>query len=185
MRNFRLIHAGLDVAPILAEAGSRAGACGTRTGIGRIVRGTAHGAMDDIWLRARAREEINTDMAFNEPYWPVFYPAWERLPAIHNVVWSLMGMSHAVQLGGCLITRIPSGARILPHADCGWHAEWFQTKYYVVLQGGPRCLNICEQDVVNMRAGEIWSFENRLVHSVENEDDSERVSLIVSLRVER
>lgn len=183
MSHFNLIHAGLDVAPILAELDAQP-ALWNQNRDRKDRAGTAHAEMDDIWLRARSREEIDSDFAFNEAHWPVFYPAWRLLPSVHNVAWALMAMAKAVQLGGCLITRIPSGARILPHADCGWHAEWFQTKYYVVLKGGPRCLNICEQDVINMRAGEIWAFENRLTHSVENHDDSERVSLIVTMRVE-
>jgi len=183
MRNFELIASGLDVAPMLAELDAQPELWNQNRD--RKERpGTAHSEMDDIWLRARARDDIKSELAFNEPHWPVFYPAWNSLPSIHTAVWALMGMAKAVQLGGCLITRIPSGGKILPHADKGWHAEWFQTKYYIVLRGGPRCLNICENDVINMRPGEIFSFNNLVTHSVDNQDESDRISLIVTVRVE-
>ena len=179
----KLITTGVDVAPMLAELDAQP-ELWDQNPDRRLRYGTAHGEMTDIWLRARARSEIDRQEAFNEPYWPVFYPAWTLLPSMHQVVWGLMAITRAVQLGGVLITRIPSGGRIQPHTDRGWHAEFFRTKFYVVLRGGPRCLNHEAGDVVNMRPGEVWQFLNTVEHGVENHDESERISLIIALRAE-
>lgn len=177
MRHFNRVHEGLDVAPILAELDA-AGDLWNAHRERKDAEGSPHAAMDDIWLRwlpdgASAGDRV------------AFYPAWRRLPALHGVVWSLMAMARGVELGGLLITRIPAGGVILPHSDAGgWHADLFDTKFYVVLRGGARCVNVFPDGEVNMRPGEIWQFNNRVLHSVENHDAGERISLIVSVRTE-
>lgn len=150
----------------------------------RTTPGSPHAGMTDIWLRTRARDDLADPEAFRQEFWPTFYPAWRRLPSLHPVVHALMQMTRAVQLGQVLLTRIPPGGVILPHIDRGWSVDWFQTKFYVVLAGNDACVNICEDDRVTMPTGSIWQFENRRLHSVENHGETDRVSLIVTLRVE-
>jgi len=99
------------------------------------------------------------------------------------VVYSLMAMTQAVHLGNVLLTRIPPGGQIEPHIDTGWAPEWFTSKFYVVLQSD-RCVNVCGDESVQMRAGEVWRFENRVTHSVDNRGDVDRISLIITMRSE-
>lgn len=183
MRYFNRVFEGLDVAPILAELDAQPDLWDAHSER-RTAPNSPHAGMEDIWVRARGQDDLDSPNAFREPHWPVFYPAWSALPAIQPVVWALMGMTKAVQLGNVLITRIPPGQRILPHADSGWAPEWFTTKFYIVLKGNPDCINHCMDESVCMAAGEIWQFENRLTHSVENRGTTERMSLIVTMRVE-
>ena len=182
MKHFLQVHQGLDVAPMLSELEAQPELWGAHPERG-TVPGSPHAAMQDIWCRARAYDDIAVPGAFREPHWPVFYPAWRALPAIQPVVWSLMGMAKGVQLGNVLLTRIPAGGCILPHVDSGWAPEWFTSKFYVVL-ASDGCVNRCMDEEVTMRAGEIWSFENRLTHSVQNHGATDRISLIVTLRSE-
>jgi mannose-6-phosphate isomerase-like protein (cupin superfamily) len=99
-----------------------------------------------------------------------------------------MAMTRAVELGNVLITRIPPGGRVLPHVDRGWAPEFYTSKFYVVLHGNAETVNLCgegaDEEQVVMAPGSIWAFENRITHSVENNGASERISLIVTLRVE-
>jgi hypothetical protein len=183
MTTFPLIHTGLDTAPMLAELDAQPELWDAFTER-RTSPGSPHAEMTDIWCRTRARDDLADAEAFRLPYAPTFYPAWYRLPSIQPVVWSLMGMTRAVQLGNVLLTRLKPGARILPHVDRGWSVDWFSTKFYVVLRGGDGCRNICGEEVVCMPAGSIFGFENRVLHSVENDDPGERISLIVTMRVE-
>ena len=183
MKHFRLVHQGLDVAPMLAELEAQP-ELWDEYPERRVAPGSPHREMTDIHVRARARDDLDAPNAYREPHWPVFYPSWRRLPSIQPVVWALMEMTKAVQLGNVLITRIPAGGRIHPHVDPGWAVNWFAAKFYVVLKGNPDCVNHCLDESVVMQAGEIWSFENRVTHSVENRGETERVSLIVTMRVE-
>lgn len=183
MTTFPLIHTGLDTAPMLAEIDAQPELWDEFTER-RTTPGSPHAEMTDIWVRTRARDDLADPEAFRLPYAPTFYPAWYRLPSIQPVVWTLMGTHRAVQLGNVLITRIPPGGRILPHIDRGWSVDWFATKFYVVLRGNDQCINTCEDEAVVMPTGSIYGFENRREHAVENRGDSERISLIVTMRVE-
>ena len=82
------------------------------------------------------------------------------------------------------MTRLPPGARILPHIDVGWHPTFNNTKCYVVLKANEQCFNHCVDETVIMRPGEAWLFNNRVIHSVDNNGDDERIALIMTMRVE-
>jgi hypothetical protein len=180
---FQCIHRELDTRQVVAELDAAADLWDLYTER-RTTPGSPHHEMQDVWVRTRAREDLTTPDAFRLPYAPVFYPAWHRLPAIQPIVWALMARCRAVQLGNILITRIPPGARVHPHIDRGWSVDWFATKFYCVIAGNDGCVNTCLDETVVMPTGSIFTFENRLQHSVENRGDSARISLIVTLRVE-
>jgi hypothetical protein len=148
--------------------------------------GSPHNQMDDIWLRYRAFQELREPADYLKPHFAEFYPAWHELPAIRTIVRRVFVSVPAVYLGGVLITRIPPGGKILPHHDRGgWHAETMNYKVYVPLKANPECVNRCEDESVVMKPGEVWTFDNLKVHSVENNGETERVTLIISMRAER
>lgn len=151
-----------------------------RTEHGEVFRGTS-----DIWARFRARAELTTPEAWVEPHVPVFWPAWYRLPHLRPLVFGLMARVEAVQLGGVLITRVPSGGRVAAHDDRGrWHSEWFNAKAYLPIETNPDCYNTCGDEIVTMGRGEAWLFDNLQTHSTVNSGETDRVTLIVSMRVE-
>lgn len=140
-----------------------------------------HVEMDDIWLRYKETLPTSND----EPFHCVFYPAWRTLTAMQPIVFGLMAKVRATELGGILITRLPPAGRIHPHTDIGaWHAEFHTCKVYAALASNPGCVNWFRDELFIMAPGELWSFDNQVVHSCENNGDSERISLIVSMRVE-
>jgi len=144
-----------------------------------------HTQSSDIWLRFRPKQELTEPARFGDPHFAAFYSAWHDLPALHPIVFHIMAMVQAVYLGGILITRIPPGKAILPHADKGWHPEFMNCKAYVILQANEQCLNRCEDETVIMKPGEAWLFNNLVTHSVENRGEKERIALITTMRVER
>lgn len=147
------------------------------------TRGATFKQTDDIWVRYRARHELVSREKFAEPHFAEFYPAWDALPALHPIVFDLIRTVRAVYLGGILITRIPPGGVILPHHDRGtWHAEYMDTKVYVPLKANDKCINECGGESRVIRAGEAVIFDNLITHSVENNGDTERVTLIVCMR---
>ena len=183
MKHFRLVHSGLDVSPIVAELDAQPllfGQHKERT----AAPDSPHRASSDVWIRARSYDDIGMPGAFRMEHRPCFYPAWRALPSIQPVVFSLMGAARGVELGNILITKLPAGERILPHIDTGWAPEFYQSKFYVILKANEQCLNRCGGESVVMRAGEIFQFENRVSHSIENNGETERVALIVTLRSE-
>lgn len=139
-----------------------------------------HSAMSDIWVRYGEGA-----IDHQAPHVSVMHPAWFMLPQMHGLVFDLMRSQCSTQLGGILITRIPPGGEVQPHDDRGsWHAEFYNRKVYVVLRSNARCLNECDGEEVGMRAGEVWTFDNLRSHSVVNGGTTERITLIICMRVE-
>jgi len=137
----------------------------------------------DIWVRFRDPTELTGPEKYGEPHFPVFYPAWHLLPALHPIVFDLMAREKATHLGGIMFTRIPAKGQVKPHHDRGgWHAEHYKRKIYVPIKTNDNVLNTCEEEEVVMRRGDAWFFNNLVTHSVVNAGDSERVTLIVCMR---
>lgn len=181
---FLRVATGIDVSPLLAQIDAQPELWDQHSQR-RTHDGSPHSAMRDIWVRYRAFDELTSPAAYGEPHFATFYPAWNKLPALRPIVFGLMAQAGAVYLGGILITRIPPGGKILPHHDRGsWHAEFHNAKVYVPLRSNSRCVNTCEDQSAVMMPGEAWYFDNLRTHSVENNGDQERITLIISMRVE-
>jgi hypothetical protein len=183
MRHFEKIAAGIEVLPLRLDLYRQPELWNEHTartgGAGSFV-GT-----DDVWVRFRDPAELTSREAFAEPHVPVFYPAWHALPHLRPIVFGLMARVEAVQLGGILLTRVPAGGQVAPHDDKGrWHSTWFNTKAYIPLSSNPGCYNTCADERVVMQVGEAWLFNNLEVHSTVNDGDTDRVTLIVSMRCE-
>lgn len=182
---FQTLAVGLDTSAVLAQLDAHPELWNAHPG--RTREDSPHYGIPDIWVRYRAADELNSTSAFNAPHFPVFYPAWHALPALHSLVFKVMDLvkPHPTALGGILITKIPAGKEVKPHHDRGgWHAEFYDTKVYVVLKGNDKCVNYCEDESMAMETGDAVVFNNLLTHSVENRGDTDRMTLIVCLRTE-
>lgn len=148
-------------------------------------KGGVHAAMSDIWLRFRPKNELISVESYAEQHIPIWYQSADILTDAKKIALDMIAYFRAVQLGGVLITKIPPGGEIKPHDDKGrWHPEFFNTKVYIPIQSNGQCINTCEGDEVNMVTGEVWVFDNLKTHSVRNEGNTDRITLIISLRVE-
>jgi hypothetical protein len=182
MKHFLKLRSDLDVTPLAHELADNPGlwdAYKERT----ADESSPHFGVPDIWVRFRDREELASPHAFAEPHFATFYPAWDVLPSLHGIVHDLMHQVRAVYLGGILITKIPAGGVVKPHDDRGgWHAEFHDTKVYVPIQSNFACINFCEDEHVNMLAGQAWTFNNLETHSVENRGQTDRITAIICFR---
>jgi hypothetical protein len=187
MRNFVQIARGLDTAPLLLAL-SRQPRLWNRHGYRKEIPDGPHSQMDDIWLRYNDEKPHKASgdwSTFNDQHESIFYPEWFALPQARPIVYAMMARTEATRLGGILITRIPPGGRIEPHVDGGWHADYYNTKLYVVLQSNPQCVNVVEDERVCMEQGSVWYFDNSKMHEVINDGQDDRITLIVCLRCER
>lgn len=151
----------------------------------KIGYGSPHSEMSDIWVRFRDKSELLEVKHYAESHTPVWYPSRRILTEVERISLDMMTLFRAVQLGGVLITKIPPSGEIKPHNDRGrWHPEFFNTKVYIPLQSNDGCINTCQDDQVNMKTGEVWVFDNLKTHSVQNNGDTDRITLIISMRTE-
>lgn len=157
----------------------------------RRATGSPHVEMVDIWLRyndVAPYKMRGTFSGFNDPHIPVWYPAWDVLTEMHAPVRTLASRVDADMIGGILITKLPPGGKILPHADTGWHVDYYE-KFFFFLRAAPGTAFACEKDgepeTLNPLAGEVWRFDNRKAHWIENPTDTDRITAIICMRTEK
>ena len=183
MRHFLKIASGIETLGVLLDLERQPELWNAHTD--RTRGDSPHRAVDDVWVRFRPYDELTSPEAFAEPFIPVFYPAWHQLPHLRPIVFGLMARCEAVALGGVLITRVPPGARVETHDDRGrWHPEFYTTKVYIPLQTNPDCVSVCAGELVVMERGDAWIFDNLKPHATVNDGTGDRITLIVSMRVE-
>jgi len=184
MRHFLKLGDGIDPLPALLQLQDNADlwdAYRART----EHEGSPHAGVYDIWIRYRDRAELTEPKAFIEPHHAVWWPAWNKLPALRPIVFLLAAKCEATAIGGVFITRIRPGGRVLPHDDAySWHAQHYNRKVYVPLAGNGRCINRVEHEEVVMGVGSAWLMNNLVEHEVRNEGDSDRITLIACYRGE-
>lgn len=187
MRNFLKIAEGVDVMPLLAAIDARPELWDAHKER-KESEGTPHSRMSDIWVRYNDKAKYKDRESFNSEHVPVWYPAWHALPEMRRIIFDLMAAVDGEMLGGVLITRIPAGGGIAPHVDTGWHVEYYD-KFYVSLQSEPGANFCCDHEdaieVLNPKRGDVWRFDNRKNHWVENDSDQDRITLIVCIRTDK
>lgn len=189
MRNFHCIATGVDVGPLM-HALIRNGHLWNQNTFRTTFPNTPHVDVDDIWLRFSDPAKCTTTSNVIGDDKPIWYPAAKELPQVKPIIRGLMHMVDAYELGRVLISRLPPGGRILPHADRD--GEYVQTpdiaRYHVVLNGLPGSLYHCgdpypdERETVNMRTGEIWWFNAHQTHEIVNNSEGDRIHLLVDVR---
>jgi hypothetical protein len=190
MKHFEKILTGVPVGPILWQLDANP-QLWDQNSIRKTAPGTPHSGMSDIWVRYKdvAPHKASGDYStFCDEHVPVWYEAWKALPALRPFVMSLMTVTEGEMLGGVLITRIPSGAGIGKHVDKGWHVEYYD-KFYLSLRSewGSRfyCQDGGVEESINPVPGDVWLFDNRKEHWVENNSGEDRITLIVCIRTEK
>lgn len=183
---FTLIREGVDVRPILAALELHPELWDAHT-LRKTGDGSPHRGMSDIWIRyndARECERTGDWSKFNHAHDSVWYPAFYAMPELSPLIFDLMREVQGERLGGVLITRIPPGSGIAPHIDRGWHVDYYD-KYYLSLKSAPGANFHCGEHFINPRPGDIYRFDNRIEHWVENTSSSDRMTLIICIRSDR
>jgi hypothetical protein len=153
----------------------------------RTAPGSAHAGMKDIWVRYNDVQkylEKGDLTGFNDEHVPVWYEAWQKVPALKPVIFDLMTRVQGEMLGGVLITRIPSGQGIAPHVDKSWHVDYYD-KFYISLSAARGARFCSEYEFIEPGVGDVYRFDNRHEHWVTNESGQDRVTLIVCIRTDK
>jgi hypothetical protein len=185
VKNFLKICDGINVEPITLAILQNPDLWDQRTL--RKHGNSPHTQMSDIWVRYNDDTDAKRSgdySKFNDEHFPIWYPAIEILPSIRQIALGLMAKMGATHLGGILITKIPSGGKVDPHVDRGWHADFYNCKLYVPLLSLPGCVNRCDDEFVSMKTGECWYFNNHVEHEVINNSNDDRMTLIICMKTD-
>lgn len=185
MRHFTKLTEGIDVAPLLGQIEEHPELWDAHPWR-RTAKGTPHSGMTDIWVRYNDPKNIGA--RFNDEHVPVWYPAWKALPALRPIIFSVMALTEMEMLCAVLITRIPPGEGIKPHIDKGWHVEYTE-KFYLSLESDPGAVFACDdgtwEESIEPKAGDLYLFDNRKCHWVENRSKRNRTTLIICGRTDK
>lgn len=111
-------------------------------------------------------------------------PVFKLLPEARPLIFQLMTAVQGERLGRVLINKLKPGGRIYPHADTPVHAEYWD-RFHIVLQSAPGSLFRCGDECVNMETGDVWWFNNRLEHEVNNNSVDDRIHMVVDIRTSK
>lgn len=110
------------------------------------------------------------------------YPAYSTLTEARGLVMGLMAYVQGERLGRVMINKITPGGRIYPHADTPEHTDYY-TRFHIVLQSGAGCFIRAGDEQLEMRAGQVFWFNNKLDHEVVNNSDVDRISMVIDIKV--
>jgi len=184
MRQHSKIASGLDMSAVIAEIAANDDLFGERPERA-TAPGSPHADMTDIWVRYGDVSEMVKTGDFSglsrehDSIW------LKDLPAVKRLCFDLMSMVDGERLGGVLITKLPPGGRIAPHADTvAWHAGYY-SKYFVPVQNQPGAVFGFEDGTIDPEIGDVWQFDNQRTHWVENDSKADRIAMIVCIKQDK
>lgn len=179
MRNFLRLASGVNVLPVLTALAAKSELWNVHS-IRTAHPASPHAQADDILVffndipadPAQVVNDIQT-----RPY-----PAWSALPQLRPLIFDLMRLTEAVQLGRVIISRLAPGARIASHVDEGAPATFYQ-RYQVALQSLPGALFRIGDERVNFASGDAYWINNCAEHEVINNSSDDRLALVIDMRL--
>lgn len=181
MRNFLKI-GEVDVLPLLYSV-QRQNLWNTET-LRTTHQDSPHTQVDDILMRfndlGEYRKTENAALVLDE-HESINYPAWDKLPEAHPIIFNLMRRVSGIRLGRVMITRLAPGKSIAPHVDGGEHAAYYE-RHHIILKNGPGSIFRAGNETVTMLPGEVYWFNNAAEHEVINNSSDDRLTMIVDIR---
>lgn len=184
MKHFRKILSNINVEPLLKQ----------------VAANPQLWNYDDIWTRGKPQSVLyatdNIVLRYNRsPDWnkAAFTILSEACPIVFGVMYAVCGEL----LGRVIISKVKAGVQINPHID---HmpdgiAPVFQ-RFQVPLSVSPGVLFHCGDEKipvipgdtfhsgdeqVYMKPGEAWAFNNQVMHSVQNNSNEDRISMLIDI----
>lgn len=176
MSNFKLVAQGLDVKPLVDALESRPELWKHITAR-QIAPGSAHHDTEAIFLRWCAKLDVHA--AFNELEAVDFRAALELPEAVELVKQALQHIPHEA-IGRILIVNLKAGGSIDAHMDEGAYADHYD-RFHISLQSDEGNIFHVGGKSFHALPGELWWFNHKQHHSVENKSGRDRLHLILDV----
>lgn len=176
MQHFKLIRSDVDPRPLLAEIASVDGAWAEATGrqqkiaVQREALAIPLRGLRASALAGRKRRDVHDSR-------------WTSGAARYPLACRFLEDS-ALALDSLLsrakIVCLPAGQRVYPHIDRG---EYYRVRdrYHLVLRSTAGSWLRAGGEELRMREGELWWFDNHVLHEAHNDGDEDRIHLIFDL----
>ncbi len=190
MRNFLQLATNVNVLPALLAIQRRPDLWTADTYLRHYPQGPFED-IDSIMLRFPEKVTVDTEEKAElyrtnmlpgfDQHESIDYPAYAALPEFRPLVQHFFGLVGGTRLGRVMVNRIRPGGRIFPHADTKAHTDYY-TRFHLVLQSKPGVRFLAGDEEVYMGTGEFWWFDNKQVHEVINNSDTDRIHMVMDAR---
>jgi hypothetical protein len=183
MRNFLRLAGNVDVMPLLTALTLQPHLWNQNT-LRTDHAMSPHREVEDVWLRFddlteyKASGKIEHILDDREA---VAYTGWQALPQARPIIFALMRQVEGLRLGRVMITKMAPGKRIYPHEDAGAQAAYYD-RFHVTLQSFPGVVFCCGEEQLSPKTGDVFWFDNKKTHAVENNSADDRITMIVDIR---
>jgi Aspartyl/Asparaginyl beta-hydroxylase len=179
LKHFELLKEGLDIDPLLSAL-EKNQFLWDEIKLRQDTQGSPHKYTETIFVRWC--EELTVHSAFNDLD-AINYPAIDVIPEVIPLIEEVIKTSKSQKLGRVLITKLKAGSKIAPHSDEGivcasyerFHIPLFSEEGNHFYAGDP---NGSFEDI-HMLPGQLWVFNNKETHWLENKSSKPRIHLIV------
>lgn len=151
--------------------------------IRQTTLGSPHAHTKAIFLRGP--RVIDVHSMFNDTI-AIPYPALYELPEAERLIHAVMQQLDVKCLGRAMITKLIPWGKIDAHFDDGLYSDTYD-RVHLVLRGDDGNIFSVKEDphygeFVSMLSGELWWFNHKKVHFVDNSSNIERIHLIVDIK---
>ena len=171
MKNFTLLDEGIETGPLLALLNDHPELWNVYNY--RSMMKPAHKEVDDIIVRF---DDVRN---YTEGMECIDYPAWavlgETLTPMLNYI---MDKTACTKMGRVVITRLTPGHGVAEHRDTEKSVKTYR-RYHLCIDGHPGNKFDCSGESVEMYTGQLWWFNNQILHSCINLGQQDRIHLIV------
>jgi len=175
VKYFRLIKAGIDPAPFLAEIAAIPDAFDMQRGrqnkvaVQREARAIPLRGLRASAIAGRKRRDVH------ESRWTTI----SRQYPLARAFLEETALALDSELSRAKIVSLPPGHRVYPHVDRGEYYR-LRNRYHLVLSSNGSWMRAGDEEQ-RMRSGELWWFDNDQEHEAHNDGDCDRIHLIFDL----
>jgi uncharacterized protein YajQ (UPF0234 family) len=109
-------------------------------------------------------------------YWPCYQKFKNLLKKIENILLKYFSKGYVVR---AILVKLKAKSKIDPHIDTGFSLEKCKRIHIPIISNSKTFFTVGEE-TKNLKEGEMWEINNSgKTHSVENNDNKDRVHLIV------
>ncbi|MHB1098113.1 MAG: GNAT family N-acetyltransferase [Burkholderiales bacterium] len=182
---FKLIAKRLDVAPLLNKLAERP-ELWTQNPTRQSYPGSAHKDTETIYLRWARDQSLQGawfDLTSEDHIETISALAPDIFPLMQAVCGNILGPEAEAfnhHIGRVILTKLKPGGVISEHVDEGPYADRYD-RFHVVLQSELGNIFIVSGEHYESRPGDVFWFNHKLPHQVENHTDEPRIHLILDV----
>ncbi|HEY1900766.1 MAG TPA: aspartyl/asparaginyl beta-hydroxylase domain-containing protein [Steroidobacteraceae bacterium] len=172
-QNFRHLVSGFNVHPAVAELEGKP-ELWNLVDVRQRYAGSAHADTETIFLRGpNSLEDVFNNLECMD------YAVIHQLPAVLALLRAIASRYRVRDIGRVMLVRLKADGFIRPHTDEGDYAR-FYARLHLPLVTNETCTFSCGNEIVQMKAGELWWFNHQRQHSVANYG-ADRIHLIMDI----